>query len=436
VRAKTYPKYKKSGIEWLGLIPAHWEIWRIKHLAHVRRGASPRPIEDAIYFDDDGEYAWVRISDLTASERYLEETTQRLSKLGQSKSVCLEPGELFVSIAATVGKPIITRIKCCIHDGFVHFDGLTTNAEFLWYLLQCGEAYKGLGKLGTQLNLNTETVGGICVPVPNAKEQVEIVGFLDRETAKIDALVEKKERLIELLQEKRTALITHAVTQGLDPNVPMGDSGIEWLGQIPAHWESCFLGKAFSIQGGYAFPSSDFVADGIPVIRMGNLKSGILDVSEAVFVEKSAAYTEFALASGDLVVGMSGSLDNYAWISTNDVPCQLNQRVGRVRSRRNRDLVRYAMYVLVSWPSSSQIEVMATGTAQQNISAWQIEHVYVALPPIREQCTIVDFLDRETEKIDTLISKIQEAIERLREYRTALISAAVTGKIDVRGHIC
>src|SRR5262249_41311897 len=115
---------KDSGVEWLGKIPADWEVKKVKRLCRVRRGASPRPIDDPIYFDNEGEYAWVRIADVTASERYLETTTQRLSELGKLRSVALEPGELFVSIAATVGKPIITKIKCCIHDGFVYFVGL------------------------------------------------------------------------------------------------------------------------------------------------------------------------------------------------------------------------------------------------------------------------------------------------------------------------
>ena len=156
-RFKPYPAYKDSGVEWLGEIPAGWEVKKVKRLCLVRRGASPRPIEDPIYFDDEGEYAWVRIADVTASERYLEHTTQRLSTLGKSKSVALEPGELFVSIAATVGKPVITKIKCCIHDGFVYFVGLHENREFLFYVFSCGEPYKGPGKLGTQLNLNAAT---------------------------------------------------------------------------------------------------------------------------------------------------------------------------------------------------------------------------------------------------------------------------------------
>lgn len=125
---------KDSGVEWLGEIPAHWEAIAIKRLCLVKRGASPRPIDDPAYFDDEGEYAWVRIADVSASGRYLTQTTQRLSLLGQSASVKMQPGDLIVSIAGTVGKPIITEVKCCIHDGFVYFAGLRMNTEFLYYI--------------------------------------------------------------------------------------------------------------------------------------------------------------------------------------------------------------------------------------------------------------------------------------------------------------
>ena len=207
---------KDSGVEWLGKIPAHWEVKKLKRLCLVRRGASPRPIEDPVYFDDNGEYAWVRIADVTASERYLEMTPQKLSVLGKSKSVPLEPGELFLSIAATVGKPIVTRIKCCIHDGFVYFVGLQENREYMYYLFSCGEAYKGLGKLGTQLNLNTDTIGDIYVPVPRSEEQLAIVQFLDRTTATIDILIARIRQAIDHLREFRTALISAAVTGKID----------------------------------------------------------------------------------------------------------------------------------------------------------------------------------------------------------------------------
>lgn len=226
----------------------------------------------------------MRIADVTASDRYLQATTQRLSALGKSKSAALEPGELFVSIAATVGKPVITKIKCCIHDGFVYFVGLHEDREYLYYLLSCGEPYKGLGKLGTQLNLNTDTIGDIHLPLPMRAEQQAIVQFLDRETARIDALVAKKERLIELLQEQRTAIITHAVTKGLPStgsgqatsNVPMKDSGVEWLGEIPAHWEVFAAGRLINrIEQGWSPVAEDRQAgpDEWAVIKLSAVRS-------------------------------------------------------------------------------------------------------------------------------------------------------------------
>ncbi len=207
---------KDSGVEWLGEIPAHWEVLKIKRIAHVRRGASPRPIDDPKYFDDEGEYSWVRIGDVTASERYLESTTQRLSELGQNLSVKLMPGELFLSIAGSVGKPIITKIKCCIHDGFVYFHRLKQNPEFLYYLFASEQPYLGLGKLGTQLNLNTDTVGDIRIGLPSREEQQAVVAFLDRETSNIDVLTANVETAINKLREFRSTLIADAVTGKID----------------------------------------------------------------------------------------------------------------------------------------------------------------------------------------------------------------------------
>jgi type I restriction enzyme S subunit len=209
-------KMKPSDIEWIGDIPEHWECMKIKRLSVVKRGASPRPIDDPKYFDENGEFAWVRIADVTASERYLENTTQRLSKLGSSLSVKMYPNDFFLSIAGSVGKPIITKIKCCIHDGFVWFPYLKINHEFLYYLFSTGLPYQGLGKFGTQLNLNTDTVGDIFLPIPTADEMTIIVSFIDNQTQKIDCLISKYQKQIELMQEYRIALISQAVTGKID----------------------------------------------------------------------------------------------------------------------------------------------------------------------------------------------------------------------------
>src|SRR5690606_11605623 len=207
---QKYAEYQDSGVEWLEQVPKNWEIIKIKHLSSVKRGASPRPIDDPKYFDDNGEYAWVRIADVSASDTYLLNTTQTMSDLGSSLSVKVEPNELFLSIAGTVGKPCINKIKACIHDGFVYFPDLKIPNKFLFYVFAGEQAYKGLGKMGTQLNLNTDTVGDIKVALPKSIEDIQnIINFLDHETAQIDTLIAKQEKLIELLKEKRQAVISH-----------------------------------------------------------------------------------------------------------------------------------------------------------------------------------------------------------------------------------
>lgn len=198
-------------------LPRGWDLVQMRHLARIGRGASPRPIDDPAWFDVDGDYGWVRISDVTASGRYLESTEQRLSKQGAARSVKLQPGALILSIAASVGNPIITSIPCCIHDGFVYFSDLQhLTPEYLYYLLLGGEMFGGLGKLGTQLNLNTDTVGDIKVPVPSLEEQRGIVALLDKELAGLDTTLRLMEGQVQLMLERRQALIARAVTGAVE----------------------------------------------------------------------------------------------------------------------------------------------------------------------------------------------------------------------------
>jgi type I restriction enzyme S subunit len=307
-RYKVYSEYKSTDEVWLGDVPSHWRALKINRLTVVKRGASPRPIDDPKYFDEVGEYAWVRIADVTASDTYLENTTQCLSPLGASLSVKLELNELFLSIAGTVGKPCINKIKVCIHDGFVYFPEYRENTKFLFYIFAAGEAYKGLGKFGTQLNLNTETVGGIKIGIPCIEEQQQIASFLDHETAKIDTLITEQEKLIELLKEKRQAVISHAVTKGLNPQAPMKDSGVEWLGEVPDNWNVSQLKHHVNTVNGFGFSSNDFQDEGVPFIRAGNIKNKSI-VKPDIHLPKSvvAKYKRVIMNAGELVISMVGS---------------------------------------------------------------------------------------------------------------------------------
>ena len=214
-----------ASLSWPPAHPVHWRVTPLRYLSRIQRGASPRPIDDPKYFDDQGSHAWVRIADVSASRKYLTGTTQRLSVLGKSLSVALEPGELFVSIAASVGKPIITTIPCCIHDGFVAIRRLVgLDVEFVYYLLLLGDMFRGLGKLGTQLNLNSDTIGSIKMPVPPMVEQQELVRRFRANSEWTSSMQAMVERQLRTLDERLQSVITAAVTGQIDVSTARGVS--------------------------------------------------------------------------------------------------------------------------------------------------------------------------------------------------------------------
>jgi type I restriction enzyme S subunit len=433
-----YKSYKDSGVEWLGTVPTHWEVKSIKWLSPVLRGASPRPIDDPKYFDSDGEYAWVRISDVSASDGALRETTQRLSALGSGSSVKLEPGALFVSIAGTVGKPCVTAIKACIHDGFVYFPRLNIDQRLLFRIFEAGVCYGGLGKWGTQLNLNTDTIGSIRVAVPPRDELRKLLSFLDSETAKIDKLLAEQKRLIELLEEKRQGVISHAVTKGLNPNAPMKDSGVEWLGTVPAHWRVTRLKFIADVQGGIAKGKdySDHETIEVPYLRVANVQDGFLDLETITTIEIPAnELHRYLLQVGDVLMNEGGDFDKlgrgHIWNAEID-PCIHQNHVFAVRPKT----VSSQWLNEITGSNYAQFYFMTRSKQSTNlasISSTNIMDLPVVLPPVAEQEVILSTVGEQRSRFNALAAEAQAAITLLQERRTALISAAVTGKIDVRG---
>ncbi len=430
-RYKPYPKYKDSGVEWLGSVPDHWIISRMIEHAQVINGY---PFDSERFTLDEG-VPLVRIRDL------FNETTE-VNYFGPAPGEAwIDEGDVLVGMDGDFnvarwrgGRALLNQRMSCVRAK------KDSDRSFIGYLLPFPlKIINDITYSTTVKHLSSHDVAKILFGCPPSREeQQSIAAFLDRETAKIDALVAKKERLIELLHEKRAALITRAVTKGLDPNVPMKDSGVEWLGMIPAHWEVRRLKHVAPLQGGYAFKSEAFQSEGIPVVRMNNLRRGVLDLTEAAQIAPSECVDAFALNEGDLLLGMSGSLGetgslgNYAIVRSADLPCQLNQRVGRFRLS-NELCTAFLLYFIAAIPFTEPLIADSTGTAQFNISPESVGKVNTGVPPTTEQHAIAAFLDRETARIDPLIAKVRDAIERLKEFRTALISAAVTGKIDVRG---
>lgn len=439
----SYPAYKNSGVEWLGEVPQHWTVIALKWLSPVFRGASPRPIDDPVYFDDDGEFGWVRIADVTASsDGYLYETTQKLSALGSSLSVKLEPGELFLSIAGSVGKPCITAVKACIHDGFVYFPWLSIDQRLLYRVFESGLCFGGLGKMGTQLNLNTDTVGGICIAVPPEAELSRVLAFLDHETARIDALIEEQQRLIELLKEKRQAVISHAVTKGLDLTAPMKDSGVDWLGEVPAHWVVCATRRAIRfIEQGWSPECESYPAeeDGWGVLKAGCVNRGFFDSSENKTLPSTLKpIPEYEVRAGDILMSRaSGSpelVGSTALLGQVRERLMLSDKIFRVHLEEKVSS-QFFVWVMNAQFMRSQIEQALSGGngLANNLPQSSLLAFWLAIPPEHEQGAIAELINEKTGRIDELIAEGDLAVELLQERRSALISAAVTGKIDVRG---
>lgn len=431
-------EYIDTGVNWLGEIPSTWKSKRIKMLTRVKRGASPRPIDNPIYFDEEGEFAWVRIADVTASERYLENTTQRLSELGSSLSVKRYPDDFFLSIAGTVGKPIITKIKCCIHDGFVYFPDLKINPEFLYYIFSTGLPYLGLGKMGTQLNLNTDTVGDIYIPIPDENEIDAIVKYLDNKTYKIDSIISKKQSLIERLLEERNAIITKAVTKGINTNYKLKSSNVYWLGEIPTHWKVKKLKYVSLVQPSNVDKKSNDKE--IPVrlcnyvdVYKNEFITGDIDFMEAT--AKEDEIQKFKLKIGDVLITKDSetptdiAVPAFVKIQNDDLVC--GYHLAQIRANEEEILGEYIFRVFQSKDFNSNFEIAANGITRYGLGLDAIKSVLIPIPPKEEQKEIVEFILSEVSKIDVITKRIMQEIELIKEYRTSLINEVVTGKINL-----
>jgi type I restriction enzyme S subunit len=430
---KTYLKMKETSIPWLGKIPEHWGVKPIKNISKVQRGASPRPIDDPSYFDDAGEFSWVRISDVSASNGILYNTEQKLSESGASCSVKRYPGDLFLSIAGTVGKPCILGIKACIHDGFVYFDKLNINVWLLYRIFEAGYCYKGLGKLGTQLNLNTDTVGMIRIPFPPLDEQRAIAEYLDKTTAKIDGLIAAQEHLIELLAEKRKALISHVVTKGLNPKAKLKDSGVPWLGKVPEHWVAQRVKFCYTIQLGKMLqPEPDSPTDE----ETTYLKSQHVQWGQVRMEELPTMWTnkkeriQYEVRDGDLLVCEGGDVGRAAIVHSSPVGLIIQNALHRVRPK-NKNKAELLLYVLAHATSHGWFDIICNKSTIAHFTVDKFGSLGIALPPLDEQRAIVEYLDKATAKLDALAAKAEEAIVLMKERRSALISAVVTGKVKV-----
>jgi type I restriction enzyme S subunit len=290
-----------------------------------------------------------------------------------------------------------------------------------------------------QWDLDPDLFRRFPIALPSREEQDEIAYYLDRETARIDALIEKKTRFIELLREKQQALITQALTRGLDPSVPMKDSGVEWLGQVPSHWEVGRLGRHINVLNGFAFPSEKFSFDETDcrLLRGVNVNPREIRWDDAVFWhrESNDGLEKFSLRAGDIVVGLDRTWistgTRVARISEKDLPCLLLQRVAAIRPHSS-IADEFLLHLLGSEMLKFALFADQTGLSVPHISSGQIERFAVALPTLEEQERICSALRQALRSLDRLSDTTDRSVQFLQERRAALITAAVTGQIDVR----
>ena len=312
---------------------------------------------------------------------------------------------------------------------------------YLMYALAKRGVFAAGGNPNTIDHLTAVQLRHYRVPFPESGEQRDIAAFLDRETAKIDALVAKKERLIELLQEQRTALITRAVTRGLDPNVPMKNSGVEWLGETPAHWELVPLRRLIrGIEQGWSPVAEERPAadDEWGVIKLSAVNKGLFREEEHKALPPNTHPDErYEIRQGDFLLTRSNTPDlvgDVCVVGAVRDRLMLCDLVYRLRLVGTRVHGTFLSYWLLSRTGRHRIEVEARGSSRSMVKVSQeiVRALPVATPSLEEQRAIAAFLNLEMAKIDALIARVQEARNHLKELRTALISAAVTGKIDVR----
>lgn len=427
----AYQQMKPSGIEYVGDIPNDWSSKRLGDLVSFAQGKAHEP-----YIDDDGDYICVNSRFVSTSGQTIKTCSVNLTPASLN-DILMVMSDLPNGRALARAYYVGDHGKYAVNQRVCRITAERAHPRFLFYLL---DRHPGLMQNDDgvhQTHLSNADFQKLKLCLPSASEQSQIARFLDHETARIDALIEEQQRLIALLKEKRQAVISHAVTKGLDPTVPMKDSGVEWLGEVPAHWEVKKLKHFGRVTGGFAFKSTEFTSEGHPVLKISNIGHLCFEWGDQSYLphEFRESHSEFIAPKGALFFAMTrpviaGGI-KVARLEDDSLPL-VNQRVGFMVIH-DLDLSRYVLLSTQSDPFLCQFKNNLTITNQPNISSEGIESISITVPPLMEIKDILAFCLKVDAEVHSLIGDALRGTELLQERRSALISAAVTGKIDVSG---
>ena len=438
-----YPEYKDSGVEWLGEVPLHWEVIRLKNVLQRRITDGPHTTPE---FIDDG-VPFLSVDGIQEGElifdgcRYISVTDHEEYR----RKALPQRDDLLMGKAASTGK--IARVKVDFEFSIwsplalIRLDPKASNSAFYEQSLKSPIVQAQIDNLctaNTQKNISMDDIPKLILTRPPLHEQTQIAAFLDRETAKIDALVAEQRLLMVLLKEKRQAVISHAVTRGLNPDAPLKPSGIEWLGDVPEYWEVGPLKRFWSVTD-CKHVTAEFVDDGIPLASIREVQSRWVALEGAKCTTEH--YYELLIEggrqplSGDLIFSRNATVGEVAQVHADHPRFAMGQDVVLLRKLFKGDSSDYLQHVIRSPIIILQLANMMIGSTFKRINVEEIRSFLMPSPPPSEQAEIATFLEAEVAKFDTLTTEAQRAIDLLEERRTALISAAVTGQIDVRGAV-
>lgn len=435
----AYPQYSERPIEWVDSLPSTWNSIKLRWGASIFAGGTPSKTTDAFW--QNGTIPWLNSG--SVNQGLITEASALITEgaLKSSSARWIKRKSLLVALAGQgKTKGMVAQLDfdaTCNQSmaAIVPFKMLQPRF-LLWWLSNNYQNIRNMAGGDLRDGLNLKLLGDIECPLPSRIEQAQIAEFLDYETAKIDALVEKQQQLIALLKEKRQAVISHAVTKGLNPDAPMRDSGVEWLGEIPAHWEVQRLKHICEgmIAGpfGSSLTKDRYTTAGVRVYGQEQVIPGDFSVGDYYISESYASELKrYRVRPKDLLISCVGTFGKVAVVPDDAERGIINPRLIRARLL-SRVVPDYLAEVLRSTVIARQFDVLSRGGTMGVINIGILSEIVIALPPRVEQKAMLSGLHEQLSKLDRLIENAEVAVELIQERRTALISAVVTGKIDVR----
>ena len=433
---KAYPEYKDSGVEWLGYIPEHWQIWKLAHAFEIIGSGTTPPSDTNDWYGDD--INWVTTGELrediilSTSKKIKKKTLQYFStlKIYPKGTILIAMYGATIGRLGILGESATTNQACCA----LSKSNYLSNMYLFYWLISFRQEIIQLSSGGGQPNINQEKVASLKISTPTLKEQKKIINFLTYETSKIDTLIEKQQQLIKLLEEKRQAVISHAVTKGLNPNFPMKESEIDWVKNIPYHWGKTPMRWSTKIFSG-GTPSKnkeEYWENGtIPWLNSGSVNQKKITTPSAYITKKGYLYSSAKwIPRNSLVIALAGQGKTKGMVAIVDIDTTCNQSMGAIIPNKNKFITTYLYYWLLI--NYQNIRNLSGGDLRDGLNLELIADIECPMPPLEEQEKICSFIEKEIFIINQLNDKTNQVIDLLKEHRTALISAAVTGKIDVR----